>query len=385
MGAEKAKHKNMKIKSSKLRDWNTRFEFSAEYNLSDCSAYDLTTAEVFKVAGRRAEKRYLRLGLGYTDSYGAADLRRTISGLYGRPRIGADNILITNGAVEAIFLLVSSLTVPGDNVIIQFPYYPAWPGGAFLNEVEIRPWRSSRNGRFSIRSLENLVDDCTRAIIIGRPQVPDGSFFNDEELAGIIKVAQRNGLYLVADEVCLLLSSGKNIRPVASLYDKGISLGDLSKPFGAGGLRIGWLATADRSVIKKSLPLRGYTTMSNSAPSEYLANLIIKNKDKFILPRLRIAQINYRLLKKFLLKHDDLFEFSEPSAGLTVFVRLKTDVGSLKFCQGLIKKSNTLLVPGSVYGANDYLRIGFGGPPRLFKKGLVKLEEYIGVWATGEK
>lgn len=372
-------NKNMKIQPSKLRDWNTRFEFSVKYNISDCSTYDLTTSEIFKIAGSRAKREYLKLGLGYTKSWGDDNLRTAISGLYNNRKITANNVLVTNGAVEAIFLIINSIATAGDNIIIQFPYYPAWRGGAALNQVAIRAWSTKNEDNFSasLKNLEKLIDSRTKAIIIGQPQVPGGSILNYDSLKKIITIASRNKLYLIADEVCLWLANDKNISPLASLYNKGISISDLSKSFGAGGLRIGWLATSDQEILNNCLPLRGYTTMSNTAPSEYLASLILKNKRKFIAPRLKMARKNYQLLKKFLDKYKRVFEFSAPQVGVTALVKLKMNISSLVFCEGLIKKYSTMLVPGSAYGLNNYFRIGFGGPTAIFKKGLEQLEKYI--------
>jgi aspartate/methionine/tyrosine aminotransferase len=271
------------------------------------------------------------------------------------------------------------LTSPGDNIIIQFPYYPAWPGGAALNRIKIKEWKTKVSGSFAdgLKNLEGLIDSRTKAIVIGQPQVPGGSILADDNLKKLITIARSKKLYLIADEVCLLLESDKKSSPLANLYNKGISIGDLSKPFGAGGLRLGWLASADQSILTKCLPLRGYTTMSNSSLSEYLACLIINNRKKFLAPRLRVARKNYELLKKFLYKYDSIFDFIEPRIGVTLLVRLKINISSLDFCRGLIKKYNTLLVPGSVYGLNNYLRIGFGGPTKAFKRGLDNLEKYV--------
>lgn len=370
----------MKITAAKLRQWNTRFEFSVKYNISDCSTYALTVEELFKLAGKKARDEYLNLSLKYTESSGKPLLRREISNLY--LNLEKENILATNGAIEAIFLIMNSLLNQGDNIIVQFPIYQALYQVAESNGVKIKKWNLKKENNFlpDLAELDNLIDENTKMIVINQPQVPIGSIMEKEMLKALINLAEKYDLYIVADEVCLpLLWNIKNTVPaVADIYKKGISIGDISKPFGAGGLRIGWLAAQDINIFKDCLALRGYTTMSNSGPSEFLAALILKNRGKILWPRLKVLRKNFAGLARLVKKNEEIFSLARPRGGATAFINYNLKINSDDFCRELIKKYDTLLVPGSVYGLENYFRIGLGAKSEVFETGLKNLERFIG-------
>ena len=369
----------MRIQPSKLRQWNTQFEFSVKYNISDCSTYTLTTKELFKIAGKEAQKKYLELSLGYTKTWGDEILKKEIRKLYRNTNITPGNILVTNGAIEAIFLIMNNIAQKGDNIIVQFPIYQALREVASSSGVKIKNWKlkSKNNFQSDLSELKKLIDNNTKAIIINQPQVPIGSAMDNNVLKELVNIAQKNNLYIISDEVCFLLLKNKKISPIADIYKKGISIGDLSKPFGAGGLRIGWLSSQDKNILEKCIPLRGYTTMTNSAPSEYLASLVIKNREKIIRPRIKIAINNFKKLEKFIQKYSNIFKMFKPVGGVTAFPKYKLDIKSENFCKGIIDKYNTMLVPGSVYGMENHFRIGFGCKPSIFDQGLSNFDQYI--------
>ncbi|MBI2459373.1 MAG: aminotransferase class I/II-fold pyridoxal phosphate-dependent enzyme [Parcubacteria group bacterium] len=369
----------MKITASKLRDWNSEFEFSVKYNISDCSTYALTTKELFSLAGKKARNEYLNLSLKYTESLGDPLLRQAVSKLY--LNLKKENILATNGAIEAIFLIMNSLLNKGDNIIAQFPIYQALYQVAQSNGVKIRRWNLKKENNFlpDLAELNNLIDKNTKMIVINQPQVPIGSIMDKDMLETLINIAGKYNLYIVSDEVCLPLAwASKNMVPaLADIYKKGISIGDISKPFGAGGLRIGWIATQSLEIFKNCLALRGYTTMSNSGPSEYLAALILKSKDKILEPRLKTLRKNFARLIIFVRKNKDFFSLTTPRGGATAFISYNFKINSDDFCRQLIKKYNILLVPGNVYGLENYLRIGLGAKPVIFQTGLKYLEKFV--------
>lgn len=369
----------MKIKSAKLRKWNTQYEFSVKINISDCSTYPLTTKELFSVLDNQDKEEYLKIGLGYTQTWGNERLRQTIAETY--QKIKADNILITNGAIEGIFLILNSLSNPGDEMISLFPIYQSLYQIPQTCGVKIKWWNLDENDNFSpdFDQLIKLISPRTKAIIINQPHVPTGFIFDKNEYQDLISIARKYNLYLISDEVCrwLYLKKENEIPPVVNLYEKAISIGDFSKPFGTGGLRIGWLVCQNRKIIEKCISLRGYTTMSNSAPSEYLATLVLKNKDKFLKPRVETALTNYQLLEQFVQRNKRKISLIKPRGSVTAFPKIKLGIDSREFCKGLIEKENTLLVPGDVYGINNRFRIGFGCTTDNFERGLEKLQLYL--------
>ncbi len=369
----------MKIKASKLREWNTQFEFSVKTNISGCSVYPLTTKELFSIVGEKAREAYEDLSLAYTKAWGENLLRQEIAKTY--QKVNSDNVLVTTGAIEAIFLIMNAIVEPGDEIICFFPSYQALFQVAETCGAKIRWWPLNQENNFvpDMKHLEKSITSKTKAIVINQPQVPTGFVFDQKDCERLIAICRKFNLYLVSDEVArwLYLRQEGETLPAADLYEKAISIGDFSKPFGAGGLRIGWLASHDKGVLEKCIPLRGYTTMSNSAPSECLATLILKNREKILEPRLETARRNYQILGDFVAENSESLSLIKPKGGVTAFVKLENEIDSGAFCRGLIQQENILLVPGDVYAVKDRVRVGFGCRAEVFQKGLEGLERYL--------
>lgn len=370
----------MKINPSKLRDWNNEFEFNVKYNISDCSTYPLTTEELLSIANEKTKANYQKINLGYTKSDGDENLRKIIAKQY--KNLSSKNIFITNGAIEAIYLIMNSLFNSGDEIIVGWPCYQALYEVASAAGLKINKWilRQTKDCYyFDFSELSKMINKKTVAIVINQPQVPTGFIFKQEEYKKLIEIARNADLLVIADEVCRWLNpcSVYQAAPVVDVYEKGISIGDFSKPFGAGGLRIGWLATCDPTIFKKISPLRGYTTMSNSATSEFLAKEILNNKEKILIPRLKTAKKNINTLKKFTNEFTDKISFIQPNGGVTALVNYNAHIDDETFCRDLIKKENIMLVPGSLYGWKNCFRIGFGAKEDIFTAGLAGLRKYL--------
>jgi aspartate/methionine/tyrosine aminotransferase len=145
------------------------------------------------------------------------------------------------------------------------------------------------------------------------------------------------------------------------LYEKGISIGVMSKAFGLAGLRIGWIATKNKALFKKIASFKNYTTICNSALSEFFSILALRNRDKIINRNLDIISKNLNLLDNFFNKYKEIFQWVKPKAGSIAFPRLIIDTNVEAFCFDLIKEKGVLLMPGTNYDYGEHhFRIGFG-------------------------
>jgi aspartate/methionine/tyrosine aminotransferase len=121
--------------------------------------------------------------------------------------------------------------------------------------------------------------------------------------------------------------------------------------------------------------LKDYTTICSSAPSEYLAELALRHREKIAGRNLKLIRINLSLLETFFSVHADRFEWVEPKAGPIAFPHLLgRDVE--EFCNALVTEAVVLLLPGTIYDhAGNHFRLGFAR--RNMPDALVKLEEYL--------
>jgi aspartate/methionine/tyrosine aminotransferase len=121
--------------------------------------------------------------------------------------------------------------------------------------------------------------------------------------------------------------------------------------------------------------LKDYTTICNSAPSEFLAEVALRNRQKLIARSLGIIKNNLEVVDELFSKHSDLFKWARPTAGSMGFPKLlKGDIES--FCDDLVKKAGVLLLPGSMYDdSKNHFRIGLGR--KNLPQAVERLEEYL--------
>jgi aspartate/methionine/tyrosine aminotransferase len=150
----------------------------------------------------------------------------------------------------------------------------------------------------------------------------------------------------------------------------------MSKTFGLAGLRIGWIATRNREIFRQMAAFKDYTTICNSAPSEFLARLALRHADILVQRNLEIILSNLERLDRFFGAHEDLFRWVRPKAGSIAFPMLRKGKVDA-FCADLVEKAGVLLLPGTLYGPGyNFFRIGFGRSN--LDEAVDRFEEYLG-------
>ena len=134
----------------------------------------------------------------------------------------------------------------------------------------------------------------------------------------------------------------------------------MSKAFGLAGLRIGWIACQNKTILKKIEQMKHYTSICNSAPAEILSLISLKAKDKILQKNNKIVADNLKLLDQFFVEYSHLFEWVRPQGGCVGFVKYKGTGSIESFCEQLVEQKNVLLMPASIYDyASNHFRIGF--------------------------
>ena len=367
----------MKIKEFKLEEYFAEYEFSVKYLLcsSDCESFSVN--ELLSLEENSLEQ-LKKKRLGYTESLGDPVLRDEISRLY--TNIDSEDIIVFSGAEEGIFIFMNVLLNKGDHIIVQFPAYQSLFEVATAIGCEVTKWMMTdeNDWELDIGFLEENIKKNTKAIIINCPHNPTGYLMIQKKFETIIDIAKKNDIYVFSDEVYRLLEYDNNTRlPNASdCYIKGISLGVMSKAFGLAGLRIGWIATKDRALYKKIASFKNYTTICNSALSEFFAILALRNKNLILQRNLNIIEDNLKILEPFFKKYNFIFKWIKPKAGSIAFPRILINESIDDFCLDLLQNKSVLLMPSSNYDYGDkHFRIGFGR--KNMRQGLLKLEEFI--------
>jgi aspartate/methionine/tyrosine aminotransferase len=311
-----------------------------------------------------AESRLRDLRLGYTEFYGSPALRTMIAGIYRG--IAPDQVMVHAGGEEAIFTFMTAALESGDHLIVQSPAYQSHFEIARHRGCEVSFWvsREEDGWALDLDALEKLLRPNTRVVAISTPQNPTGYRVPESLLHDLLALSRERRFVVFADEVYSLLEyDGEARLPSAcDLDDRAVTLNVMSKSFGLGGLRVGWLATRNRALFDLIGRVKDYTTICNPAPSELLAEVGLKHKDTLLARNREIIRTNLRLLEDFFAKRSHLFRWRKPSAGPIAFPCLTGGRDAERFTDELRQHAGVLLLPGHVFGEDyrSHFRLGFG-------------------------
>jgi aspartate/methionine/tyrosine aminotransferase len=354
----------VRIADFALERYFARWEFAVEHLLcaSDVQAYPM--GELLALADDETRALWRDLTLGYTESTGHPLLRREIAALY--EGLGPDDVLVFAGAEEGIFCLLNVLLGPGDHAVVTWPGYQslyeiARAAGA---DVTLHELREEAGWRLDLEVLRRQVTPATRVIVVNAPHNPTGMLPDRATFDGLVAIAEDAGAYLLMDEVYRFLEFHDDDRlPAgADATARGISLGVMSKSFAMAGLRIGWLASRDRTLLERCASFKDYTTICASAPSEILAIIGLRARDTVLHRSRAIVAANLERLDDFFEGWADRFDWVRPRAGSVGFARLTVPgVGIDDWAAGLVEAEGVLLLPGSQFGyGGNHFRLGFG-------------------------
>jgi aspartate/methionine/tyrosine aminotransferase len=366
----------MNLPPFKLERYFAKYEFNTEFLLcsSDCEA--MSIADLLALEEGAAEK-FQQTWLGYTESQGHPALRKEIANIYETMR--PEDILVYTGAEEAIYLFMHAALNKNDHVIVHAPHYQSLSEIAISIGCETCAWpaREENGWALDVNELKNLIQLNTKAIIINTPHNPTGYLMSRADFEAVNKFAQENNLLLFCDEVYRESEYNSALRLPAGcdMGEHAVSLGVTSKTYGLAGLRIGWIATKNKNIYQSMASLKDYTTICNSAPSEFLAEVALRNRQKLVTRNLGIIKNNLEVVDELFTQHPGIFEWIRPTAGSMGFPKLlKGDVE--QFCDNLVREVGVLLLPGTMYDdSENHFRIGLGR--KNLPQAVERLEGYL--------
>lgn len=351
------------IPAFKLEEFWKKYEFSAPHLLCPSDAETWLLKDIVAMADPETRLLWDNLSLGYTESPGLPALRKEIARLYDSLEI--DHILTTAGAEEGIYCAMHSLISPGDHVIVVSPTYQSLITlpeslGAEITFVDIR---SKDKWKLDSDRIQSAWRPSTKLLLLVCPHNPTGTLIERDVYEKMISLARKTGAFIFCDEVYRFLEIDETERlpAIADAYEKGVSLNVMTKSFGLAGLRIGWLASKDREFLQKVNSYKMYTSICNSAPSEILALVALRSKDKILKRNREIVLRNVDLLDAFVKRHPASISWVRPQSGTIAFMELLLSIPIERFTEELVKKTGVLIIPAAIFDCpGNYFRIGFG-------------------------
>lgn len=364
-----------------LETYFSKWEFSARHHMTASDAQSMSLAELLEMASLPPDTLN-SLHLGYTETWGAPDLRAAIAQTYEHMR--AENILCFAGAEEGVYAAMRVLLSQDDHAIVVVPNYQA----AETLPLEICSVTGvaldAGNGwQLDIDDIEAAIQPNTKLVSVCFPNNPTGKIIAAEDWANLISLCRKHGLYLFSDEVYRLLEldGSKRIVQAADAYEKGLSLNVMSKAYGLPGLRIGWIACQDKELLLRLERYKHYLSICNSAPSERLAVIALGVREKILAKNLALMRRNIAKLDSFFADYPKLFDWSHPDGSCIAYPKFTGRGGVDAFCADLVEDSGVLLLPASIYTSElmatpeGHFRIGFGR--KGTEEGLSAFRDYL--------
>jgi aspartate/methionine/tyrosine aminotransferase len=350
-----------------LEVYFSKWEFAAKYNLAGSDGENMTLAELLALASPEDRAAYDGVSLGYTETFGAPALRAEIAQTYDT--VGPEHLLCFAGAEEAIYAAMQVLLNAGDHAVVITPNYQAAETVPLsICAVTGVALDIERNWDLDPDLLRAAIRPNTKLISINFPNNPTGKIIPRAIFDAIVEICRSRGIWLFSDEVYRLIERDPGLRlpQAADVYERAISLNVMSKAYGLPGLRIGWLACKDRAMLVRFERFKHFLSICNSAPSEVLARIALKAREKILERNRKIVRDNLAVLNAFFADYRHLFDWREPDGGCVGFIRYKGAGGVEEFTRRLVEESGVLFLPSSVYRSelgpvpDDCLRVGFG-------------------------
>ena len=370
----------MKIKTFKVERWMNDYEDDAIYNLGETCIDSLTIKELLEAGGYDPDEFLTSLKdtrLTYGHIFGSPQLKQGISVLY--ENVAPEQVIPTHGAVGANAMVIETLIESSDNMISVMPTYQQHYSIPEAIGAEVRILQLTADNSYlpDIEELKKLADSNTKLITVNNPNNPTGSWIPKEVMMQIVEIARSVDAYLLCDEVYRGVSEdGGYMYSVVDLYEKGISVGSMSKVFSLAGLRMGWIVTTDEEALNLILERRDYNTISCGVLDDMLASIALANKDKIFDRNREILIKNREILDKWVNETEGV-HYIKPVAGTTALVYYDKDIPSYDLCIRLIKEKGLLFTPGAAFEMEGAVRIGYAFDSKLLQQGLDKFTEFL--------
>jgi len=279
------------------------------------------------------------------------------------PGSTAENFVITNGASEALDLIFRQWGK--GKVLLPRPYYYSYPPVIEMSGMEI-VYTDLIDGRIDIDDFRKKVPGC-RAVLINSPSNPTGRVEDIETLKEIEKITAKLGVYVVSDEVYKDLIYERENYHIQG--DHVITVNSFSKTYAMCGVRVGYLWSADKSVVENVCEIKTHTSMNTNLVGQDMALSAMRAPKEYI----RGQQQIWRERRDFIYKGfcDLGFELWRPEGAFYILPKCKN---AREFLTVLYKEYKVITYLGEWFGAPDHIRLSYALDVKMIQEGLNRIE-----------
>lgn len=335
---------------------------------------DLPTPDVIRKAAIKviAEEQN-----GYTLQAGLLALRERVASDYPQLNLTADEVVISAGSQEALYLALMTLIKTGDEVLIPDPGFVAYATIVRMAGGIPVTYRMPAVGNFSFdaAAFRQALTKRTTLVVCVSPSNPTGRTLSASDLAAIAAELKGTGIYLLSDEIYRDIYYGNEPPPTAStFYDRTIVISGLSKSMSMTGWRLGWIC-GDAAVIRAALVLHGYVTTCASTVSQKAA--LAAWTDEGAAARASIRQTFHQRRDYLvnLIKSELGLNAVSPDGAFYTMVDVRNYGSSVAVAEKLLEHG-VITVPGSAFGSEGegFLRISFCADTSKLAEGVARMK-----------
>ena len=296
------------------------------------------------------------------------------------------NVIVSEGAKQSLFNILFTICNPQDEVIVLAPYWVSYP--EIIKMIGAVPVIvTPEDGRFipSFYEIEQAISSFTKAIILNSPNNPSGAIFPSEILSKIVDVCEKQGIYLICDDIYhKLVFDGKIATPACNFSNKDIEntkiiiVNGVAKIYGMTGFRIGWVV-ASKKMVEVMTNVQSQTTTCVSPVLQSAAEGALTGMQS-IVESLRLTMQNNRdVLMQELHAFSDV-RVTKPEGtfyalpDFRAYLRDSVAKNSIALSNFLLKKAMVVTVPGKEFGMEGHLRISFAGSVKEITEGVERMK-----------
>lgn len=354
---------------------------------------DFCTPEYINDAGKFA----IDAGITrYTPVAGTLDLRQEICEKFfhdNNVEYTPAEIIVSNGAKQALFTALSVLINPGDEVILPAPCWLSYPEMVRMAGGVPVLVHGSEENNFVVTAdmIRPYVTEKTKALIINSPNNPNGCVWSYNELKAIAELAVECGFYVISDEIYeKLIYDDERHYCMASISPEikkqCIVVNGVSKTYAMTGWRIGY-AAGPKNVIKAMSSFQSHASSNANSIAQYAAATAISCGDKYIRSMIEEYNARRRLMYRLINEIDGL-SCKLPKGAFYIMASLKDVIGkshkgriidgSTRFAELLLDEKRVAVVPALAFGDDSYIRLSYAISRQSIVEGMQRMKDFVG-------
>jgi len=325
----------------------------------------------------------------YTSNAGLASLREAIAGYttsYSGVEAAATQVLVTNGAKQAIFQTFAALIDPGDEVLLPTPFWVTYPAGIELaggTPIAV-PTHQGSGFKVTVADLEMARTERTRMLVFVSPSNPSGAVYTREEARAIGEWAAGNGVWVIADEIYQRLAYDDPIAPSIAgstpSLENWVLVNGVAKSYAMTGWRVGWMVGPEDIVDAAARHQSHATSNVNNIAQQAALAAITGPQDQ--VEEMREAFDKRRQLMYSMLGDIDGMVTLEPMGAFYVFPDVTAFISerfptSAVLAEAILEEAGVALVPGESFGTPGHLRLSYATGMEDIERGMGRLASLI--------